>query len=488
MRRSKALRDFFMPGALAASGPAAQKASSWEGRRRAPTRAMRGQRPHFCYSIGVDSRLAGSRRATSASSAASPASSTALSLFCTPLGPHALRRGGVRSLRSAAADLASGRHRDLTLPPSAAQHPVVWPLDPVHRGCPTRRDSRAAVDEGAGAPRAAMLVALRCACSSASPASAKASTRCWRAYSPPCASPGACAARSRLRRFAGRPKESTGLSAQLLRDCSMSRGRAVRRCAGPCPPHSNAAAGRHRRPPGNACTNVDGELVDDQGRRWTPVFVLHRFESRSSAPAAGRATPAPDLPGASATCSRIECRPPLPRGSMPRKLFLDRIDVDGPAVPLFSCVAREASRPSSECRVEPHPDLGRDQANRHAADGAESRAAQSVLSTGGALVGRRQTHAAADRGSPSRVQPRPRSRDGEERRIEPALLTPVCASPNARSAGPCVDTTGARLDVTTSWKLRGATRSLDRFYDEAFIGAGGARTVRAAARIRSGEP
>lgn len=259
-----------------------------------------------------------------------------------------------------------------------------------------------------------------------------------------------------LRRFE-HGEGGAGLSAQLLRVLNDAVAQASLHWAEP--PAEEAAAGDEVATLWERLHDRKQQLLDDQGRRWTPVFVLDQFEEIFTLQLEeGRRLQAFQQLG-----DLLENRvPPAVAARLDRhEDLIDRIDLDSQPY-RFLVSLREDFLPELEAWADLIPRLG---PNRYRLlPMSREQAFDAVQKTGGALV---------DADSAQRVVEflgRQASQAGamravrEERRIEPALLSLVCASLNADRLAR--QPPGAQIDVG-DLETRGA-QILDRFYDGAF--------------------
>ena len=208
-------------------------------------------------------------------------------------------------------------------------------------------------------------------------------------------------------------------------------------------------------------------LVDGAGHRWTPVFVLDQFEEvfTLELDEARRRQIFEELGDLlenrvpPSVAQRLDAEPPL----------LDRIDLDSQPYRVLVSL-REDFLPELEHWADLIPRLG---SNRYRLlPLSERHAHEAILKTGGALVNASSAEQIVQflgRHASKGVRPR------DERRIEPALLSLVCASLNADRLAK--QPPAAQLDVD-NLEARGS-QILDRFYDDAFAGV--EQDVRAAA-------
>ncbi len=206
-------------------------------------------------------------------------------------------------------------------------------------------------------------------------------------------------------------------------------------------------------------------LLDAEGGRWTPVFVLDQFEEiftlqpdeqlrRQAFQELGdllenRVPPA--------VAARLEAHDEL----------IDAIDQDSQPY-RFLVALREDYLPELETWADLIPRLG---LNRYRLlPMSREQALDAVLKTGGRLVDGDTAQRIVDflgrQASPARAAGAPGTArvPRDVRRIEPALLSLVCASLNADRLA--LNPAGSRLDAADI-EARGA-QILDRFYDDAF--------------------
>lgn len=200
----------------------------------------------------------------------------------------------------------------------------------------------------------------------------------------------------------------------------------------------------------------DQQLVDRHRRRWTPVFVLDQLEEVF--------TLEPDEARRRALFHELgdllENRvPPAVAARIERdEALLDRIDLDTQPY-RFLLALREDFLPDLEYWTDLIPRLG---PNRYRLLPLSDRGAlEAIRKTGGTLVDAASAQTIVDflgRQASQGVRAR------DDRRIEPALLSLVCASLNADRLG--TTPPASQLDVS-NLETRGA-QILDRFYDDAF--------------------
>ena len=218
------------------------------------------------------------------------------------------------------------------------------------------------------------------------------------------------------------------------------------------------------------------QLLDAEGRRWTIVFVLDQLEEiftlqqdeqrrRQAFEDLGDLVENRVPP---AVAARLDAHDEL----------VDHIDPDSQTY-RFLISLREDFLPELEAWADLIPRLG---PNRYRLlPMSREQALDAVEKTGGSLVDSASAlriveflaQQAAPAGGARVVR--------ETRRIEPALLSLVCASLNADRLVQMPP--AGRLDVT-DLEARGA-RILDRFYDEAFLGLPEAQRVQAAHWVES---
>ena len=206
-------------------------------------------------------------------------------------------------------------------------------------------------------------------------------------------------------------------------------------------------------------------LQDSDGHRWSPVFVLDQFEEIF--------TLQPDEKARRKAFQELgdllENRmPPTVARRLddsarhaPGEALIDRIDPDLQAA-RYLIALREDFLPELEVWTDLIPRLGPNRVRLLPM--APTQALDAVQKTGGALVDASSAQNIVDFLGRQTVPAGPGRVLRENRRIEPALLSLVCASLNAERLAR--QPPGARLDVDDLEK-RGA-QILDRFYDEAF--------------------
>jgi hypothetical protein len=200
-------------------------------------------------------------------------------------------------------------------------------------------------------------------------------------------------------------------------------------------------------------------LVDAAGGRWSVVFVLDQFEEIFTLQADEQAR----LHTFQQLGDLLENRvPPAVVARMDaHEELLDRIDFDNQR---YRCVValREDFLPELENWTELIPRLA---ANRcRLLPMSAPQALDAVQMTGGALVDADAAARIVDFLARQAAQGAAGRAVRESRRIEPALLSLICASLNAERLAR--EPPGAMLDVA-NLETRGA-RILDRFYDDAF--------------------
>jgi conflict system STAND superfamily ATPase len=243
------------------------------------------------------------------------------------------------------------------------------------------------------------------------------------------------------------------VSAQLLRALLAAASEAALRWARPPVADVNAgdvaALWEHLHERGQS-------LLDAGGRSWTPVFVLDQFEEIFTLEPDDRRRRQVFQELGDLLENRV---PPAVASRIDLdEALLDRIDLDQQPY-RFLLSLREDFLPELEYWSDLIPRLG---PNRYRLlPLSDDNAIAAICKTGGALV---------DRESATQIvqflvrQASQSGRTREERRIEPALLSLVCASLNAdrlASRPP-----GTKLDVS-NLETRGA-QILDRFYDDAY--------------------
>jgi len=200
----------------------------------------------------------------------------------------------------------------------------------------------------------------------------------------------------------------------------------------------------------------DQYLRDEHDRRWTPVFMLDQFEEVF--------TLEPDQSLRAQAFQQLgdllenRVPPVVARRLDADEALLDRIDLDHQAY-RFLISIREDFLAELEYWADLIPRLAMNRVRLLPL--SDKGAREAICKTGGALV-------TAD--SAERIvqflgrQLAPGVRVRDDRRIEPALLSLVCASLNADRLA--ATPPGAQLDVS-DLEIRGA-KILDRFYDDAF--------------------
>jgi hypothetical protein len=259
-----------------------------------------------------------------------------------------------------------------------------------------------------------------------------------------------------LRRFE-HAEGGAGLSAQLrrvLNDAVVSAKLHWTR-----PPADEAAGGDEVAALWELLHDRSRQLLDDQGRRWAPVFALDQFEEVFTL----QLDEARRLQTFQELGDLLENRvPPAVAARLDvQEDLVDSIDFDSQPY-RFLVSLREDFLPELEPWADLIPRLG---PNRYRLlPMSREQAWEAVQKTGGALVDADSApriveflaRASAQAGSVRAVR--------EQRRIEPALLSLVCASLNADRL--TRQPPGAKLDVT-DLETRGS-QILDRFYDGAF--------------------
>ncbi len=212
-------------------------------------------------------------------------------------------------------------------------------------------------------------------------------------------------------------------------------------------------------------------LLDGEGRRWLPVFVLDQFEEVFTLQTEEQRRQRIFPPLGDLLENRVP--PAVELRLSQHDELIDRIDPDSQPYRVLVAL-REDFLPELEAWTELIPRLGPNRVRLLPMSRAQ--ALEAVQKTGGALVDETSAQAIVDFLGRHAAGVGARRGGREARQIEPALLSLVCASLNADRLAAVPP--GAAIDVA-GLEARGA-RILDRFYDEAFAGLPAAARAAAA--------